>query len=200
MNGFDSAKYWEQRYASGGNSGVGSYNDFAKFKAKVLNQFVVDNDISNVIEFGCGDGNQLSYSNYINYVGLDVSSNAVDICKNKFSNDDSKSFFLVNERPSIKFDLSLSLDVIYHLIEDDIFEKYMVELFDSSSKFVIVYSSNYNDNSDVNVSHVKHRKFTDFIDKNIIGWELVDMINNIYPYHGDYLKGSFSDFYIFRKK
>jgi hypothetical protein len=34
----DSVSYWETRYASGGNSGLGSYSKFAHFKADVLNQ------------------------------------------------------------------------------------------------------------------------------------------------------------------
>jgi hypothetical protein len=35
----DSATYWEQRYARGWNSGVGSYGRLAEFKAQVLNNF-----------------------------------------------------------------------------------------------------------------------------------------------------------------
>ncbi|GAJ08100.1 unnamed protein product, partial [marine sediment metagenome] len=54
-----SREYWESRYAGGGTSGAGSYGKPAEFKAQVLNSFVKDNGISSVIEFGCGDGNQL---------------------------------------------------------------------------------------------------------------------------------------------
>ena len=32
----DSAKYWEQRYRTGGNSGAGSYCRLAEFKAEVV--------------------------------------------------------------------------------------------------------------------------------------------------------------------
>ena len=52
--------YWEQRYAQGGNSGVGSCGKFAEFKAELLNRFVAQHGVHTVIEFGCGDGNQLS--------------------------------------------------------------------------------------------------------------------------------------------
>jgi hypothetical protein len=48
-----SAKYWEQRYQRGGNSGAGSYDNLAKFKAKILNNFVKENHIKSVIEWGC---------------------------------------------------------------------------------------------------------------------------------------------------
>ena len=55
-----SVAYWEQRYREGGCSGAGSYGKFGRFKAQVLNQFVVEHGIRTVMEFGCGDGNQLS--------------------------------------------------------------------------------------------------------------------------------------------
>jgi hypothetical protein len=90
---FGSAKYWEKRYQSQENSGAGSYGMLAEFKAEFLNSFVVNNDIKTIIEFGCGDGNQLLLSNYPKYIGYDVSKKAVDICKNIFKNDHSKSFF-----------------------------------------------------------------------------------------------------------
>ena len=36
-------------------------------------------------------------------------------------------------------ELALSLDVIYHLVEDTVYESYMGQLFDSATKYVIVY-------------------------------------------------------------
>ena len=57
---FYSSKYWENRYKAGGNSGSGSYSNLAIFKAEIINSFVKDNKIESVIEFGCGDGQQLN--------------------------------------------------------------------------------------------------------------------------------------------
>jgi hypothetical protein len=48
---------WEERYAVGGSSGVGSYGKFAEFKADA-------NKINTIIEFGCGDGNQPRLTTY----------------------------------------------------------------------------------------------------------------------------------------
>ena len=72
-----SAAYWESRYAKGGSSGVGSYGRFAEFKAEVLNRFVATHSVQSVIEFGCGDGNQLALASYPWYLGYDVSATAV---------------------------------------------------------------------------------------------------------------------------
>src|SRR5258708_24901292 len=65
-----SSAYWEDRYRTGGNSGAGSYNSLALFKAEILNAFVRANGVQKVIEFGCGDGNQLSLFEYPCYIGL----------------------------------------------------------------------------------------------------------------------------------
>jgi hypothetical protein len=193
-----SAAYWEQRYAGGGDSGVGSYTKFAGFKAEVLNAFVASNNIDTVIELGCGDGNQLSLANYPRYLGFDVSTTAVDLCLSKFADDKSKSFKLLHQYAGETADLTISLDVLFHLIEDDRFEEHMRLLFNSAARFVIIYSSD-TDVNDHRDSHVKHRNFTKWIQANVSGWSLDRRIANRYPYAGDYKKGSFADFYIYRK-
>lgn len=193
-----SERYWEERYSSGGNSGVGSYDKFATFKAEVINAFVEENRIASVIEFGCGDGNQLSLANYPAYTGFDVSETIISQCREKFILDKSKLFKLTEEYNEDKADLSLSLDVIYHLVEDEVFEIYMRNLFDSSLRFVIIYSSNYDSDQGYRGTHVRHRKFTRWIEENLPTWNLIEHIPNKYPYQGNYKKGSFADFYFYQ--
>src|ERR1700692_4583832 len=91
---FNSARYWEGRYSQGGNSGEGSYGRLAEFKASVLNTFIREHKIQSVIEFGCGDGNQLTLASYPQYIGLDVSRTVIMKCITKFKSDNTKSFFL----------------------------------------------------------------------------------------------------------
>ena len=86
--------YWEQRYAKGKNSGSGSYNRLAEFKAEIINAFIGENNITTVIEFGCGDGNQLTLANYPNYIGFDVSPTIIKICKEKFQTSKTKEFYV----------------------------------------------------------------------------------------------------------
>src|SRR6266571_3595448 len=88
-----SVAYWERRYAGGGTSGLGSYGELAQFKANVLNKFVSEHSVQSVIEFGCGDGNQLALCRYPRYIGLDVSRSAIMRCLERFRDDPSKSFF-----------------------------------------------------------------------------------------------------------
>jgi cyclopropane fatty-acyl-phospholipid synthase-like methyltransferase len=191
-----SSDYWESRYAAGGNSGDGSYNHLARFKADILNEFVADNQLETVIEFGCGDGNQLTMASYPKYLGVDVSATAVATCKELFRYNRKRSFMTLDKYDGQQADLSMSLDVIFHLVEDDVFDAYMRTLFDASNEFVVIYSSNH-DNNVGTADHVRHRKFTDWIEKNRPDWALYKKIDNTFQYDGDWHNTSFADFYIF---
>ena len=198
-----SAQYWGTRYSVGKNSGSGSYGRLAKFKAQVINKFVTEMDIKEVIEYGSGDGNQLKLSNYKSYIGFDVSLTSITLCKKNFKNDNSKKFYLLNQYNNQKAELTLSLDVIFHLIEDDIFHEYMNQLFSSSESFVIIYSSNTENNPKGTNSHVRHRKFTNWITKNKPEWEEIKFIKNSYKREtnkGNTESESFCNFHIYGLK
>jgi SAM-dependent methyltransferase len=196
--------YWNERYREGGNSGAGSYGPLAQFKAEFLNRFVADNGVRSVIEFGCGDGAQLGLAAYPSYIGLDVSPVAVQTCIRKYAADGAKSFFLydgtcfADKGGLFSADLALSLDVVYHLIEDAVFEAYMRDLFHAGRRFVIVYSSNHAEV--IPNTHVRHRRFTDHVERSFPAWQFVERVPQRYPLaqHGEQ-QGSFADFYIFRK-
>jgi hypothetical protein len=196
----DSAAYWDQRYKNGGNSGPGSYNRLAEFKADLLNRFVADHNIASVIEFGSGDGSQLKLAHYPAYLGIDVSAKAVELCRTIFANDPSKNFIISSElEPGTTADLALSLDVIYHLTENSVYEAYMQRLFQSALRFVIVYSSNMEQPWEA--KHVRHRHFTRWIERNQPHWILHSTIKNAYPWDSaDPDQTSFADFYVFSRR
>jgi hypothetical protein len=177
-----SGEYWESRYAAGGNSGAGSYGPLAEWKAEVLNDLVRANNIVSVVEFGCGDGAQLTLARYPSYVGIDVASTAVQMCIEKFRGDPTKSFFAIDPRAMsdplgrLRAEMSLSLDVLYHLVEDEVRDSYLVRLFESATRFVVIYSS---DGPAPTVSaHERHRPFTGWVRENISGWRLSNRIPN----------------------
>jgi hypothetical protein len=89
---FDSVEYWRKRYATGGNSGAGSYGALADFKAASLNHFIESNGIESGIEYGSGDGNQLSLLKIKRYIGVDLSPDIIANLRNKFAGDASKTF------------------------------------------------------------------------------------------------------------
>lgn len=196
-----SKSYWEERYKDGGLSGSGSYGRLAKFKAEFLNSFVRDHDIGSVIELGCGDGNQLSLARYPQYIGVDVSQEAIRICRDKFSGDPTKSFFQVTEQDQYSgtSDLALSLDVLYHLVEDSVFDEYMSSLFSRSQKYTIVFSSNKNEQT--SSRHVRHREFLSWVAANAADWKLTQEVKNLYPFDAaNPDETSPADFYVFERE
>jgi hypothetical protein len=197
---FSSSKaYWHNRYDAGGNSGEGSYGRLAEYKATLINEFIAKHKVESAIEFGCGDGNQLSLFKVSTYIGLDISPKAIVLCNKKFKSDRSKSFFLydteafIDNSKTFSADLALSLDIIYHLVEDKIYLKYMEHLFNSAKKYVLIYSFNKNENKGFLTPHVKSREFISWVKEHKKDWELIETIHNKYAESG-------ADFYIFQKK
>jgi hypothetical protein len=171
-----SAHYWERNYAQGATSGRGSYGILGEGKSRFLNDLVRESAVHSVIEFGCGDGNQLAMAEYPDYIGLDVSRTAIGLCQQRYADDPSKSFFLYDgscftDRAGIfTADLALSLDVVYHLTEDTVFETYLRHLFAAGERLVVIYSTNMQ-TSDT-APHVRHRRFTPWVEANCPGWTL----------------------------
>jgi len=195
-----SADYWDQRYRAGGNSGAGSYGRLAQFKAEVLNEFVKSRDICSVIEFGCGDGAQLALADYPSYLGIDVSTAAVALCAERFAGDPTKRFLTADALPADlgRFDLALSLDVIYHLVENETFEAYMHRLFDHAEAHVVIYASDRD--APGPQPHVRHRAVTAWTRMNRPDWRLVARVPNRYPWNPeDPDETSFADFHFFKR-
>lgn len=192
-----SASFWERNYILGRTSGDGSYGIAADAKAAFLNEFVRDHGVRSVVEFGCGDGNQLSLADYPRYIGLDVSKTAVGLCQKRFAEDLSKSFFLydgtcfVDHVGLFAADLCISLDVIYHLIEDSIFEAYMMHLFAAGQSFVVIYATNMMISG--TAPHVLHRHFTAWVADNCPQWRLASVTRGPNP------GPSRADFFVYEK-
>lgn len=194
---FRSSDYWENRYASGGNSGDGSYGDLAIFKAEVLNDFIERNKIESAVEWGCGDGHQLSLLQVPKYLGLDVSPTTIGRCKDRFRGKSNLDFDVIHpggQPEATKAQLSLSLDVIYHLVEDEVYNDYLRRVFQSSTEFVIVYSTNTDKQPTQQGAHVRHRHFTRDVEKHHPEFELFEHLTNRFP------EQSKAEFFFYRKR
>jgi SAM-dependent methyltransferase len=191
--------HWEQRYQRGGNSGPGSYGAAAEFKASIINGLLAEYGIESIIELGCGDGNQLGLLNAaVSYTGLDVSPTAIARCIAQYGHDAKKSFLLYNpsafqNNGALEADAVLSLDVILHLIEDEVFDSYMQHLFGMSRDVVIIFSTNAE--SPDPAPHVRHRNFSPWVDRHAPDWTLQKTIEN--PLKSEDL--TLADFYVYRR-
>jgi ubiquinone/menaquinone biosynthesis C-methylase UbiE len=165
---FDYKRFWEENYERGGNSGSGSYGVLAAFKAEIINEFIAQNKVQTVMEYGCGDGNQLSYMNYPAYLGLDIAYSSIEQCIRKFKDDHSKSFQVY--RPShfvnhafFTAELVVCLDVLYHIIDEDDFQKTLDDIFTSATKYVILYTKVTEDNPVSSVLTIRDRNIMEYL-------------------------------------
>jgi predicted TPR repeat methyltransferase len=169
--------YWNDRYVAGGNSGAGSYGEYAVHKADVINYYIEKYEIKTISDFGCGDGNQISLlTGFEKYAGCDISPRIIEVCKKRFENDKRYSFYgYIHQMPSA--DLCMSLDVIYHIMDYGDYETYLATLFEKSDNYVLIFSSNH-DRKVETVSHIHHRIFTKFVDEFVPNFKLVEEIEN----------------------
>ncbi len=190
-----SAAYWERRYAAGGTSGSGSTGAPATWKAEVVNGWVRELGVTSVVDLGCGDGQQLALADYPRYLGIDASGTAVRRCIERFAADPSKSFLhlppgeFADPAGWLRADLALSMEVLFHLVEPQVFEDYLRVLFASAERWVVI-CSNDTPGGDL-VAHERHRSFTAWVSAHEPGWRLrerldppdgVDLMSSLYLY------------------
>jgi SAM-dependent methyltransferase len=196
---FKSSAYWENRYKTGGNSGAGSYNQIAQDKGNFINGFIQEHNIKRLLDYGCGDGNQLGYIKVENYLGVDISKTAVALCREKHKHRPNTAFLVYDpqtfQSEAARFgpELTLSMDVIFHLVEDEVFANYIRELFGSSRRYVVIYSTNFDRKYES--PHQVDRAFTNYISDAIPDWELVKIIDN--PHKN---KDTFCDYFVYARK
>jgi len=198
VTSFSSSQYWRHRYAKGRNSGAGSHGSLGRYKTSFLNQFYYTHQHERVIDFGSGDGTLAEQFVFASYRGIDPSETVIERCSVQFAHRKGWSFHKLEDKNEYegKYDLVLSLDVIFHLVEDDVFEAYMTSLFDHASKHVVIYSSDWDETLDA--PHVRHRWFSAWIARNRPEWRLVARPQSPYPHNpNDPANTSFAEFHVF---
>ncbi|MFA5886400.1 MAG: class I SAM-dependent methyltransferase [Patescibacteria group bacterium] len=147
---FNYTNYWEKRYRQGGNSGLGSYGVLSDFKTNIINKFIQEYQAETMIDFGCGDGQQIKNIKIKKYLGLDIAPSSVQMCQKLYSDDQSKSFILYHPQSFfnnfIKADLVICLDVLYHITSEVDLKKTLTDIFSCANNLVILYTNTENFN------------------------------------------------------
>lgn len=169
------AGYWDRRYRDGRTSGAGSEGDEGRYKAEYLSRFLAEHDVKTVVDWGCGDGQVLElveFPTQTQYIGVDVSPTIVERMRAKdlgprclFHTPES---FAVGTRWQLE--LALSFDVLFHFPDDTDYFSYLLKLFGSAEKHVMIYSTNYAGGR--TARHVFRREFTPDIAERFPNWEL----------------------------
>ena len=193
---FNYKEYWNNRYESGGTSGSGSYGKLAEFKAEVINKLIKENNINKVIEFGCGDGNQLKLINYNEYIGLDISKEAINKCNEIFKDDISKEFYTYipgNFNSNLKnMDMVVCLDVLYHIVDDKDYINTLNDIFSISSEYIVLYTIL----EELKIPLSPHMKIRNILEdlKSFKEYSIYKIIKQ------EYREDSYADFIILKKK
>ncbi|MCP4384284.1 MAG: hypothetical protein GY798_23220 [Hyphomicrobiales bacterium] len=201
MTEFSSTGYWEDRYKSGGHSCSGSRVVLSKYKVGFLNKFFRNHKIDSVIDLEVGDGQVAQGLRVPGYLGVDLSRSTLDLVKKANEPSMHKRFMLSGdlEASGISSDVTMSIDVIFHLVEGDVDDCHMSTLFDRSTQWVIIHTSNFDRPGDP--SHVRHRCFSAWIHANRKDWGLHQYNPNPHfsPPKAKLPDKTFAEFYTFRR-
>ena len=194
----EDAGFWVNRSSNDGPSADGSTRRLNLFKSEFLNSIIQKYEIESVLDFGCGQSSILESLKVDEYLGFDPNSKVINSLREKYSLDFSKRF--QSDLCDLESkELVISFDVIYHLIEDSAYEEYMKLLFALSRRYVLIYSSNsdQNDSGYVFVPNIKHRYFQKEVP---IEFKILEQHENLFPYSLLNPEGtSWSNFYLYAK-
>lgn len=158
--------YWERRYATGGNSGAGSRGESAQAKAVFVNDVIVRYGVRSLVDWGCGDGHQAALLDIDDYLGIDISATAIAWCMAKMPH---RQWLRLDPHTAIRVgvqaELALSMDVIFHLVDDDDYHTHLSALFTSAWRLVVIHSTDFDGEPN---GHMRHRRFTGDIPA---GWQ-----------------------------
>ena len=177
MGSFDYVGYWQKRYMQGGTSGQGSYGESAQWKAKIVNSVVQRHEIVSVLEFGCGDGNQLSLYDFKTYTGLDVSAEAVKKCQKIYSDVAGFEFHQLSPGQQTiipNHDLVICIEVLMHITDESDFVWTLDSLFSNGARFVLICTPMLLHPGVRLGPHEKHRNMTYYFLKYIDKYDIVD--------------------------
>lgn len=167
------SKYdWEARYRGGNNSGDGSYGRSGQFKSDTMNRIVREHGIKSVVDIGCGDGEQIKDFAVESYHGFDVAPTAIDWCRQRYVNRPGFRFDMAGSVPVEESDLVMSLDVLFHLVDENEYHQYIRSLF-GHSEYVLV-STRVIGNGLIG-THVIHRDDVAEINRLVKDYTIVDI-------------------------
>lgn len=164
--------YWEQRWRAGRGAGDGSVGEAGERKTRWLSAFFGEHAVESVIDWGCGDGrvfHVLDAADGVDYMGIDVSPTAIDRCIGRWPDGWFLLLGAVCESPPRGWDCAVSIDVVYHLVDDAEYAEHLRLLFGSATRFVVAHATNLDEPGDA--PHMRHRPIVNDAPD---GWTLIE--------------------------
>ena len=115
---FSNNFFWDYRYEFDPElgSGIGSREDFLKYKVGIIRQFFSKYDIHSVVDFGCGDLSSIRELSLKSYTGIDLSERVVSKMRVEHPNYDFLVLDIAQEKIHLKrdYDFSICFDTLIH--------------------------------------------------------------------------------------
>lgn len=142
-------KWWNSWYGSGHSSGPGSEGKLLEYKVNYLNKLFKEHNIKTVLDFGCGDGVVASKLNCQFYLGVDISDQAIKLCKARINRQgfsfERRHFFdhtpmVIKNKFASSLDCCMCIDVLYHISDVRVLNKTLETLFTLRARIIVLYT------------------------------------------------------------
>ena len=151
FNGIYSRGDWAKDAEGKGTSGSGSTLDITRDYRAYIEEFIKKHHVKSVVDAGCGDWEFSSATNWnqARYLGVDISSDVIDLVKKKYQKD-KVSFTVGDVTDSLPpADLLLCKDVLQHLPNQLITKFIKNNLKKGKYKWAILTNDRGGENSDI---------------------------------------------------
>uniref|UniRef100_A0A6T8PLK2 Methyltransferase type 11 domain-containing protein n=1 Tax=Hemiselmis andersenii TaxID=464988 RepID=A0A6T8PLK2_HEMAN len=121
---------------------------------------------------------------------------AIQMLEEQFATDNQKRFLLSQPGnvSGLEADITLSIDVIYHITDIEDWMQYFDDLFSAARKFVLIYAFDGDFKKQSRAEHVIFRGFTDYVRDNFLCWEHVLTVP---PLH---VRNTSASFYLWQRR
>jgi len=130
--------YWESRYTGGGTSGEGSIGIQREWKWRVITSFLPH--IDHVIDVGCGNLSFWEGRDCSDYVGIDISETVIAQNRIRHPKWTFYSSAAENLIPDIKRSCVFCFDLLFHIMNDEVFIKILNNLCLYSTDYIFIYT------------------------------------------------------------
>ncbi|MCD6476962.1 MAG: sulfotransferase, partial [Candidatus Aenigmarchaeota archaeon] len=132
--------FWDFRYSNSPElgSGWGSRGLPLIYKKEIIKEIVEYYKPNSILDVGCGDSEVTSDIKVDNYLGIDISQVVVDTLRAKYPKRKYLCTDFLKVDLSEKSDLTICLDVVIHLSQKEIYQRFVKKLVNSTKHVGII--------------------------------------------------------------
>ncbi len=134
----DNRLFWNNRYKNYPQlgSGVGSRGEILDYKRRLLKYVTFPFKLKKVLDVGCGDLEFTKTIEFKNYLGIDLSNEALELCRQKRPDWDFQNVS-INDTDGV-FDLVMCFDVLIHQSSQKDFENLLNSICEKSQNRILI--------------------------------------------------------------